>query len=89
MRPLTALMCTVSGCLAVVHALVTSKLLWLGIGFPVVAIGLSLTGSPINAMRAASRWLAERALDLEALCETARCAPEWFRQIRAEIKETR
>lgn len=89
MRPLTALMCTVSGCLAVAHAAVTSKLLWLGIGFPVVAIGLSLTGNPINAMRAASRWLAERALDLEVAWEMLRSAPERFWHLRERLKEAR
>lgn len=54
MRPLSALLCILSGCLAVVHAAVTSKLLWLGIGAPVVAIGLSLSGNPISGMRAAA-----------------------------------
>lgn len=89
MRPLTALMCTVSGCLAVAHAIVTSKLLWAGIGFPVVAIGLSLTGNPISGMRAASRWLAERALDLEVAWEMLRSAPERFWHLRERLKEAR
>lgn len=84
-----ALLLVLSGCLSLAHWLATSKLLWAGIGFPVVAIGLSLTGSPISGMRAASRWLAERALDLEVAWEMLRSAPERFWHLRERIKEAR
>jgi len=80
-----ALLLVLSGCLSLAHWAATSKLLWLAVGLPVVAVGLwvaELRPDPVAALRRLARWIDRRASDLEIILAMAREAPAVFAERR-------
>lgn len=85
-RALTSLGIVIAGCFGIMHWLVTSKLLWLGVGFPLVAVGIAYGGaSPADALEALSRWLLDRARDLRIIGQMLGEAPAEFRHRRSSF----
>lgn len=85
MKAFTALVLASAGCAMVSMALVRSRVMWLGLGFPLLAIGLSMSGvrfSPRAFFQWAGRFCAERDRDCEVLWSMALDARETFRDRR-------
>lgn len=86
-RALTSLGIVLAGCFGIMHWMVTSKVIWLGVGFPLVAVGIAYGGaSPADALETLSRWLLERARDLRIIGQMLAEAPAEFRQRRSEVR---
>lgn len=63
-RPATGLAIVLLACLALAHSVAKSRALWLGLGFPLMAIGLSVSGlSPASALESLGRWALSAAID--------------------------
>lgn len=87
MKSFSACMLVAAGCAMVSMALIRSRLMWLGLGFPLIALGLSMSGvrfSPRAFCQWAARFFSERDKDLEVLWSMALDAPETFKERRKE-----
>lgn len=72
-RPLTGLSIILLACLALAHALAKSRALWLGLGFPLMAIGLSVSGlSPARALESLGHWALSASIDCRITWEMVR-----------------
>lgn len=88
MKSFSACMLVAAGCAMVSMALIRSRLMWLGLGFPLIALGLSMSGlrfSPITWLEVSHRWIGERARDLRAIRMLLREAPASFRFWRDQV----
>lgn len=83
MRPAVSLGLVLTGCLGIMHWLAQSKVLWLGVGFPLVALGVGHSGLTLeSALESLSRWLLARSVDVRIARQMIAEAPAEFRYRR-------
>ena len=87
---LYSLLLIVTGCAMVTMSIVKSKTMWLGLGFPLVSIGLYVSGMRIRPRKfcqRAAKFFQDRDVDLEVIDSMLKDAKITFMHRKEKAKE--